>query len=98
MESLAETMFKYTHIVMYFAPFGVGAAMAYTVGHMGLDILKNLAMLLMTLYAALTVFLLGVLLPIALYLKIPIRKFLTAIKNLFHCFCHHNVLMQHFRW
>lgn len=81
MESLAETMFKYTHIVMYFAPFGVGAAMAYTVGHMGLDILKNLAMLLMTLYAALTVFLLGVLLPIALYFKIPIRKFLTAIKK-----------------
>lgn len=81
MESLAETMFKFTHIVMYFAPLGVGAAMAYTVGHMGLDILKNLAMLLMTLYAALTVFLLGVLLPIALYFKIPVRKFITAIKE-----------------
>lgn len=81
MESLAETMFKYTHIVMYFAPFGVGAAMAYTVGHMGLDILKNLAMLLMTLYAALTVFLLGVLLPIMLYFRIPIKKFISAIKE-----------------
>jgi proton glutamate symport protein len=29
-ESLAETMFKFTNIVMYFAPFGVGAAIAYT--------------------------------------------------------------------
>src|SRR5690606_30180363 len=62
MESLAETMFKYTNIIMYFAPIGVGAAMAYTVGHMGIDILKNLIMLLLTLYGALTVFLLGVLL------------------------------------
>src|SRR5690606_21439247 len=44
MESLAETMFKYTNIIMYFAPIGVGAAMAYTVGHMGIDILKNLMM------------------------------------------------------
>ena len=80
-EGLAETMFKYTHIVMYFAPIGVGAAMAYTVGHMGIDILKNLFMLLMTLYGALIVFLCGVLLPVALYLKIPIRKFISAIKE-----------------
>lgn len=81
MESLAETMFKYTKIVMYFAPFGVGAAMAYTIGHMGLDILANLMMLLLTLYAALTVFILVVLLPVALYLKVPIRQFITAIKE-----------------
>ncbi len=80
-DSLAETMFKYTHIVMYFAPFGVGSAMAYTVGHMGIDILKNLGMLLMTLYGALTIFLLCVLLPIALYLKVPIRKFISAIEE-----------------
>lgn len=81
MESLAETMFKYTKIVMYFAPFGVGAAMAYTIGHMGLDILANLIMLLLTLYAALIVFILIVLLPIALYLKVPLRQFATAIKE-----------------
>lgn len=81
MESLAETMFKYTKIVMYFAPFGVGSAMAYTVGHMGIDILKNLIMLLLTLYGALLLFLLGVLLPIALYLKVPIKNFVKAIKE-----------------
>ncbi len=81
-ESLAETMFKFTNIVMYFAPFGVGAAIAVTVGHLGIDILKNLLMLLLTLYIALITFLLLVLLPIALFIaKIPIKKFIQAIKE-----------------
>src|SRR5688572_963307 len=81
-ESMAETMFKFTNIIMYFAPFGVGAAIAVTVGHLGIDILKNLAMLLVTLYVALIVFLLVVLLPIALWIaKIPIRKFIQAIRE-----------------
>ena len=56
--SLAETMFKFTSIVMLYAPIGVGAAIAYTVGHMGIGILANLAMLLATLYVALLVFIL----------------------------------------
>jgi len=80
-ESLSETMFKFTNIIMYFAPIGVGAAMAYTVGHLGVDILKNLFMLLGTLYLALTFFLLLVLLPVALYLKIPVKRFIMAIKE-----------------
>jgi len=78
-ESLAETMFKFTNIVMLFAPIGVGAAIAYTVGHMGLGILVNLFKLLATLYAALIVFILGVLLPVALIARVPIRKFVAAI-------------------
>ncbi len=41
-ESLAQTMFKFTNIIMYFAPVGVGAAIAVTVGHLGLDILASL--------------------------------------------------------
>lgn len=81
-ESLAETMFKFTNIIMYFAPFGVGAAIAVTVGHLGIDILKNLFLLLITLYLALVAFLLLVLLPVALFVaKIPIRKFIQAIKE-----------------
>ncbi|HLF46187.1 MAG TPA: cation:dicarboxylase symporter family transporter [Chitinophagaceae bacterium] len=81
-ESLAETMFKFTNIIMYFAPFGVGAAIAVTVGHLGIDILKNLFLLLITLYLALITFLLVVLLPVALFIaKIPIRKFIEAIKE-----------------
>lgn len=78
-ESLSETMFKFTNIIMYFAPIGVGAAIAYTVGHMGIGILVNLFHLLATLYIALICFLLLVLLPVALIIKLPIKKFLQAI-------------------
>jgi proton glutamate symport protein len=78
-ESLSETMFKFTNIVMLFAPIGVGAAIANTVGHMGLGILVNLFKLLATLYVALIVFLLGVLLPVALMARVPLRRFLKAI-------------------
>lgn len=78
-ESLSEVMFKFTNIVMFFAPIGVGAAIAYTVGHMGLGILLNLLQLLVTLYVALIAFLILVLLPIALIIGVPIMKFLKAI-------------------
>lgn len=77
-ESLAETMFKFTNIVMYMAPIGVGAAVAYTVGHTGFGILGSLLKLLLTLYAALVVFVLGVLLPVALVFRVPLRRFLKA--------------------
>ncbi|MCL7986912.1 cation:dicarboxylase symporter family transporter [Sphingobacterium sp. lm-10] len=80
-ESLSETMFKFTNLIMYFAPIGVGAAMAYTVGHLGVEILKNLFMLLATLYIALIFFILLVLFPVMIYLKIPIKQFLAAIKE-----------------
>lgn len=78
-ESLAETMFKFTRIVMYFAPIGVGAAIAYTVGHLGLGILVNLFMLLATFYVAVAFFILAVLLPIALMARVPIREFVQAV-------------------
>jgi Na+/H+-dicarboxylate symporter len=78
-ESLAETMFKLTNLVMYFAPIGVGAAIAYTVGSTGMGILFNLARLLATLYVALLVFVFGVLLPIALAVGVPLRKFVAAV-------------------
>ncbi|MBK7957315.1 MAG: cation:dicarboxylase symporter family transporter [Bacteroidetes bacterium] len=73
-ESMAETMFKFTGLVMYAAPIAVGSAMAYTVGTMGLDILKNLFALVATLYGALFAFILFVLVPIALFFKIKIIK------------------------
>ena len=80
-EAVAETMFKFTNIVMHYAPIGVGAAIAYTVGHGGLGVLYNLAWLVATLYMALAVLILGVFLPIALLFKVPIRKFLKAVKE-----------------
>jgi proton glutamate symport protein len=78
-ESLSETMFKFTNIIMYFAPVAVGAAIAYTVGHMGFGILVNLFKLLATLYVALTVFVLLVLVPVAFFFRIPLKKFAQAI-------------------
>ncbi|HYC40366.1 MAG TPA: cation:dicarboxylase symporter family transporter [Chitinophagaceae bacterium] len=80
-ESLAETMFRFTNIIMYFAPIGIGAAMAVTVGHLGIGILENLMKLVLTLYAALIVFLFTVLLPVALMIRLPLKKFITAIRE-----------------
>jgi proton glutamate symport protein len=80
-ESVAETMFKFTNIVMHYAPIGVGAAIAYTVGHGGLGVLYNLAWLVATLYMALATFILIVLLPVALIFRVPIRKFMKAVKE-----------------
>ncbi len=77
--SLSEVMFKFTNLVMYFAPIGVGAAMAFTVGQMGLGVLVNLGKLLLTLYVALIFFALLVLLPSALLFRVPLRRFLAAV-------------------
>jgi len=77
-ETLADTMFRFTNIVMLFAPIGVGAAIAYTVGHLGVGILVNLAKLLGTMYVAVAVFIAGVLLPVALLTRVPLRRFIAA--------------------
>jgi proton glutamate symport protein len=78
-EGLSETMFKFTNIVMLFAPIGVAGAIAYTVGTMGFGILLNLLKLVGTLYAALIVLALCVFLPVALIARLPIRRLLKAI-------------------
>jgi proton glutamate symport protein len=78
-ESLSEVMFKFTNIVMMFAPIGVAGAMAYTVGTMGFDVLVPLLKLVATLYAALLVFLVCVLLPVALLARLPVKRFVQAV-------------------
>lgn len=77
--SLAETMFKFTGIVMYLAPLAVMAAIAFTVGHLGLGIVGNLLSLLATLYLALFLFVILILLPVALAAGVPIVQFLQAV-------------------
>ena len=78
-ESLVETMFKFTNIVMLFAPIGVGAAVAYTVGNTGFEALGSLFKLLLTYYAALIVFIAAVLLPVARIFGVPVRDFGRAV-------------------
>jgi proton glutamate symport protein len=81
LESLSEVMFKFTGLVMLYAPVGIGAALAVTVGHSGLGVLTNLGKLILTLYGALVLFLLVVLLPAALLARVPLRKFARAVKE-----------------
>jgi len=80
-EALTETMFKVTNIVMLYAPIGVGTAIAYTVGASGFGVLRNLAYLVFTLYVSLAFFALVVLLPVMLLWRIPVLKFIQAIKE-----------------
>jgi proton glutamate symport protein len=78
-QSLTRTMFSFTNIVMYFAPFGVGAAMAYTIGQLGAGALFPLGKLLLTAYTAFLFFILCALLPVALWARLPLRRFLDAV-------------------
>lgn len=80
-DAVAETMFKVTGIVMKYAPVGVGAAIAVAVGHRGLSVLVNLGLLILTLYGALIVFVLLVLVPVAVIARVPLRKFFAAVKE-----------------
>ena len=80
-ESLTEAMFKVTNIVMLYAPIGVAAAIAYTIGSSGVQVMVNLAYLIVTLYVALAVFFLMVLIPVMLIFRIPIVGFFKAIKE-----------------
>jgi proton glutamate symport protein len=78
-ESLAQVMFKFTDIIMWFAPLGVLGAMAYTVSSSGIGVFGNLAKLLLTLYLALAVFMLFVLVPIAMWARLPLDRLVRAV-------------------
>jgi proton glutamate symport protein len=80
-EGISEVMFKYVAIVMSFAPIGIGAAIAVTVGASGLSVLVNLLKLVATLYVALIAFVFLVLLPVALVMRVPIRRFWSVTKE-----------------
>lgn len=80
-ETIAESMFKLTNMIMHYAPIGVGAAIAYTIGQGGFSVLVHLASLVGTLYLTLAVFMLVVLLPVAIFFKVPVRKFLMVVRE-----------------
>lgn len=80
-DGLSEVMFKFTDIIMYFAPLAVFGALAATIAKSGIDILFNLMQLVLTLYVALIAFVAVVLIPIALLNKINIKEFWKAIQE-----------------
>lgn len=82
-DSLAQVMFSFTNIIMKFAPIGVGAAMAATIGHMGSGVLLNLGQLILTLYAALIVFVVVVLGAVMAIARVPLIPFIRAVREPF---------------
>ena len=80
-EAVAETMFKFTNLVMKFAPFGVGGAIAVTVGKGGIGVLINLGKLILTLYVSLFIFVVAVLVPIALLARLPLKEFFRKVRG-----------------
>lgn len=81
MNSLAQIMFKFTNYVMMFAPIGVGAAMAHTIGTQGPGVLLNLGKLILSLYLALIIFIVLVF-GIAIWLgRVPLRQFFRAVRE-----------------
>src|SRR6476469_3353685 len=81
MESLSQVMFKFTNYVMMFAPIGVGAAMAHTVGTQGLGVLVNLGTLILSLYLALIIFIVVVFGTVIAIVRIPLRQFIRAVRE-----------------
>ena len=79
--SLAEVMFRYTKYVMYLAPFGVGAAIAVTVGSKGIGVLFGLSKLILTMYGAAVLCVLLILWPAIPLFRIPAGKFYRAIRE-----------------
>jgi proton glutamate symport protein len=80
-EGLGEVMFKFTNIVMYFAPFAVFGAISFTVATFGIEVFSNLIKLLLTLYLALIAFVAFVLIPVMLIARIPIKKFFNTVSE-----------------
>ena len=81
MESLSQVMFKFPNYVMMFAPFGVGAAMAHTIGTQGLGVLLNLASLILSLYLALIIFIVLVFGLVIFIARVPLRQFVRAVRE-----------------
>jgi len=81
MESLSQIMFKFTNYVMMFAPFGVGAAMAHTIGTQGLGVLVNLGNLVLSLYLALIIFIVLIFGLVIFLAHVPLRQFVRAVRE-----------------
>jgi proton glutamate symport protein len=82
-EAVAEVMFRYTRYVMYLAPLGVGAAIAVTVGSKGFGVLFGLGKLIVTMYVAQALFVVGVLGTVIAIARVPLARFYRAAREPF---------------
>jgi proton glutamate symport protein len=83
LESTAQAMFKFTGYVMAFAPIGVFAAIAATVGGKGLAILFTLGKLVALMYLGLAIFVIIVVGGVSYLIRVPFLTFANAIREPF---------------
>jgi len=81
LNSVSTIMFKFTEYVMYFAPIGIFGAIAYTVGTNGIEVLYNYGKIILSLYVALAVFVVFVLIAACKIVKISVRALIKAIQE-----------------
>ena len=81
LNSLSEVMFKFTEYVMWFAPVGVFAAIASTIGNSGIGILKNYVKIVFSLYFALALFLVFIVFLVCIVVKIPVKGLIKILKD-----------------
>ena len=81
LNSVASVMFKFTESVMLFAPVGIFGAIAYTVGSNGIKILFNYGKIIISLYTALAVFVVIVLIVVCKIVKISVKSLIKAIQE-----------------
>ena len=83
LESTAQVMFRVTGYVMRFAPIGVFAAIAATIGGNGLSILFTLGKLVALMYFGLALFVLIVVGGVSYLIRVPFLTFASAIREPF---------------
>ncbi len=79
-EGLNDVMFKFTNVIMTFAPLGVGAAIAAAVHEHGWSVMVPMLKMIGTLYLALAIFIIVVLLPALYYSRVRIKAFFQELK------------------
>ena len=80
-DSFTAAVFQLTNLILYIAPLAVGSALAYAIAHSGFGIMFGLGKLVVALYAAIAIFILLGMLPVALIARVPVRRFLVAISE-----------------
>jgi proton glutamate symport protein len=83
LNAVAETMFRFTNLVMKFAPLGVLAAIAATIGDKGLGVLKGYASLVLCFYGALVFFIFVVLFLVCAIIRVPFLRLFKVIREPF---------------
>lgn len=82
-DSVVAVMFQLTDYVMALTPLGVFGAMAGSVSHHGIGVLASYAKLVGSLYGALVLFTLLVLVPALLIARAPLKEFFRSIREPF---------------